>query len=168
MPGLTSVIESSCEIDAPIARVFAFHLDTRNAALIAPPGQRVLSVEGTFPLGLGSEVRLRARQLPLPWVQTWLVRVVRLEQPTLIVDELLRGPFASWRHEHRFADVPGGRTRLTDHVTYELQGGVLARLADALLGRRLLLATFRSRQARTRALLESEVTRNTLAANSSH
>jgi ligand-binding SRPBCC domain-containing protein len=167
MPGVTNVIESTCEIDAPIAQVFAFHLDTRNAARIAPPGQRVLSVEGTFPLRLGSEVRLRARQLPLPWAQTWVVRVAVVEEPTLIVDELLRGPFAAWRHEHRFAELPGGRTRLTDHVTYELPGGALGRIANALAGRRLLLATFRSRQRRARALLEAEVRRNTLSANSS-
>jgi ligand-binding SRPBCC domain-containing protein len=156
MPGLTGVLESSCVIDAPIAQVFAFHLDTRNAARIVPPGQRVLSVEGSFPLKAGSEVRLRVRQLPLPWAQTWLVRVARIEEPTLIVDEMLRGPFAVWRHEHRFAELPDGRTRLTDHVTYALPGGPLGRAADALLGRRLLLASFRSREARTRALIEAD------------
>ena len=165
MAGLPSVIEPSCEIDAPIAQVFAFHLDTRNAARIAAPGQRVLSVEGSFPLRLGSEVQLRTRQLPVPWAQRWLVRVAQLEEPTLIVDEMLRGPFSLWRHEHRFAELPGGRTRLTDHVTYELPGGPLGRLANALLGRRLLLATFRSRQARTRRVLEAEVSRSTLPAN---
>jgi ligand-binding SRPBCC domain-containing protein len=154
MAGLTAVIERSCEIDAPIEEVFAFHLDTRNAARIAPPGQSVLSVEGSFPLRAGSEVRVRIRQLPLPWAQTWLVRVAAIEEPTLIVDEMLRGPFAVWRHEHRFAELPGGRTRLTDHVTYALPGGVLGRVADALAGRRLMRATFRSRQRRTRSLLE--------------
>jgi ligand-binding SRPBCC domain-containing protein len=167
MTGVANVIESTCEIDAPIAQVFAFHLDTRNAARIAPPGQRVLSVEGTFPLSVGSEVRLRTRQLPLPWAQTWLGRVAVIEEPTLIVDELLRGPFAAWRHEHRFAELPDGRTLLTDHVTYELPGGALGRAVNGLFGRRLLLATFRSRQRRTRAVLEAEVTRNTLPANSS-
>jgi ligand-binding SRPBCC domain-containing protein len=134
--------------------VFAFHLDTRNAARISPPGQRVLSVEGSFPLRLGSEVRLRARQLPLPWAQTWLVHVVRLEEPTLIVDELLHGPFPAWRHEHRFAELPDGRTQLTDHVDYRQPGGALGRVADAVLVHRILLASFRSRQARTRAVLE--------------
>jgi ligand-binding SRPBCC domain-containing protein len=170
MPGLDvaalSTIERSCVIAAPIAQVFAFHLDTRNAARISPPGQRVLSVEGSFPLRLGSEVRLRARQLPLPWAQTWLVRVVQLEEPALIVDEMLRGPFAAWRHEHRFEELPGGRTRLTDHVDYRLPGGAPGRIADALFVRRLLSATFRSRQERTRALLEAEVSTNTLTANS--
>jgi ligand-binding SRPBCC domain-containing protein len=150
--GLTT-IERSCTIDAPIAEVFAFHLDTRNAARIASPGQRVLSVEGTFPLREGSEVRLRVRQLPSPWAQTWLVRVVELEEPTLLVDELVRGPFPSFRHEHRFTELPGGRTRLTDHITYRLPAGALGRVANALIVRRILLASFRSRQARTAALL---------------
>jgi ligand-binding SRPBCC domain-containing protein len=125
----------------------------------------VLSVEGSFPLRMGSEVRLRARQLPLPRAQTWLIRVVQFEPPVLIVDEMLRGPFAAWRHEHRFAELPGGGTRLTDRVTYRLPGGRLGRVADAALGRRLLLGTFRSRQARTRAVLEAEVSQSTLIAN---
>ena len=150
------MIERSCAIDAPIAQVFAFHLDTRNAARISPPGQRVVSVEGDFPLRLGSEVRLRARQLPLPIAQTWLVRVVRLEEPTLIVDELVSGPFPVWRHQHRFAELPDGRTLLTDHVEYRLRGGALGRIANAAFVRRLLLATFRSRQARTRSVIEAE------------
>ena len=150
-----SAIECSCTIDAPIAQVFAFHLDTRNAARISPRGQRVLSVDGTFPLELGSEVRVRTRQWPLPWAQSWHVRIAQLEPPTLIVDEMLRGPFAAWRHEHRLTELPDGRTRLTDHVTYRLPGGPLGRLADALVVRRLLRSTFRSRHERTRALLEA-------------
>jgi ligand-binding SRPBCC domain-containing protein len=160
-----SAIECSCTIDAPIAQVFAFHLDTRNAARISPPGQKVLSVEGSFPLRLDSEVRLRTRQLPLLWAQTWLVRVVQFAPPTLIVDEMLRGPFAAWRHEHRFAELPGGRTQLTDHVAYRLPGGRFGKAVDAALARRLLLAAFRSRQARTRAVLEAEVSQSTLTAN---
>ena len=148
--------------------MFAFHLDTRNAARISPPGQRVLSVEGSFPLRLGSQARLRVRQLPLPFAQTWLVRVARLEEPTLIADELVRGPFPAWLHEHRFSELPGGRTELTDHVTYRLPGGALGRVADALAVRRLMLATFRSRQGRTKAVIEAEVSRSTLPASSSH
>ena len=69
-----------------------------------------MSVEGTFPLQLGSDVRLRTRQRPLPFAQTWLITIARLEEPTLIVDRMLRGPFALWLHEHRFAELPGGRT----------------------------------------------------------
>jgi ligand-binding SRPBCC domain-containing protein len=115
----------------------------------------VLSVDGTFPLELGSEVRVRTRQWPLPWAQSWHVRIAQLEPPTLMVDEMLRGPFAAWRHEHRLTELPDGRTRLTDHVTYRLPGGPLGRLADTPVVRRLLRSTFRSRHERTRALLEA-------------
>ena len=156
-PSNASVVELGCTLDAPIAEVFAFHLDTRNAARISPPSQRVVSVEGTFPLQLGSEVRLRTRQRPLPFAQTWRVRIARLEEPTLIEDEMLEGPFALWLHEHRFAELPGDRTRLTDHITYALPAGALGRLADSLLVRRLLLSTFRQRHARTQALFRTSV-----------
>jgi ligand-binding SRPBCC domain-containing protein len=156
-PPNASVVELSCTLDAPIAEVFAFHLDTRNAARISPPSQRVVSVEGTFPLQLGSEVRLRTRQRPLPFAQTWRVRIARLEEPTLIMDEMLQGPFALWLHEHRFADLPDGRTRLTDHLTYALPAGALGRVVDRVAVRRLLLSTFRARHARTQALFSSTV-----------
>jgi ligand-binding SRPBCC domain-containing protein len=156
-PANASVVELSCTVEAPIAEVFAFHLDTRNVARIAPPGQRIVSVEGTFPLALGSEVRLRTRQRPLPFAQTWRVRIARLETPTLIEDEMLAGPFALWLHEHRFAELPEGRTRLTDHLTYALPGGPLGRIADRVAVQRLLLGTFRARHARTQALFGTGV-----------
>jgi ligand-binding SRPBCC domain-containing protein len=100
---------------------------------------------------------VRTQQQPLPFAQTWLVRVARLERPTLIVDEMLSGPFAFWRHEHRFAELPGERTRLTDHLTYALPAGALGRLADAVAGRRLIARTFRARHARTQALFAAAV-----------
>jgi ligand-binding SRPBCC domain-containing protein len=68
---------------------------------------------------------------------------------------MLRGPFPQWRHEHRFAELPGGRTELTDHVEYELPAGALGRIANAVAVRHVLHATFASRQRRTRALLEA-------------
>jgi ligand-binding SRPBCC domain-containing protein len=161
IPGLdtaapnASVVEIGCDIDAPIAEVFAFHLDTRNAARISPPSQQIVAVEGTFPLVLGGEVRLTMKQRPLPFAQTWVIRVVRLEAPTLVVDRMLRGPFALWQHEHRFAALPGERTRMTDHLTYALPAGPLGRIADRLLGRRLIERTFRDRHARTQALFRA-------------
>ncbi|MDX6540948.1 MAG: hypothetical protein QOI71_2558 [Gaiellales bacterium] len=114
-------------------------------------------MEGTFPLEQGSEVRLRTKQRPLPFAQTWHVRIARLEPPTLIIDQMLSGPFAFWRHEHRFADLPGDRTRLTDHLTYALPAGPLGRVADRLLIRRLIARTFRDRHARTQAFFAAAV-----------
>jgi ligand-binding SRPBCC domain-containing protein len=100
---------------------------------------------------------VRTKQGPLPFAQTWLVRIARLEEPTLIVDEMLSGPFAFWLHEHRFAELAGDRTRLTDHVTYALPAGRLGRIADAVGGKRLIASAFRARQTRTQALFAAVV-----------
>ena len=148
------ILELSTEIAAPIERVFAFHLDTRNAALISPPDTVVVSVEGTFPLVEGGEVRLRVRQRPLPIAQTWRVRIERVVEPVAVIDLMLAGPFAEWRHEHLFHDLGDGRTRMTDRVTYRPPLGPLGAIAERLFLRRLLERSFRIRQERTRALLE--------------
>lgn len=148
------VFERAIEIECPQARVFAFHLDTRNAAAIAPSGQRVLAVEGRFPVQEGDEVRLTVRQRPVPFAQHWRVRIAIVEPPRLLVDELLEGPFARFRHEHRIEAIGPDRTRLVDHVEYALPLGVLGRLADRVLVGRLLARTFAQRQEATRRLLE--------------
>ncbi len=147
-------VEISSEIGAPLAEVFAFHLDPRGAGRIAPRGQRVVSVESRTPLQEGDEVTIRVRQWPSPFAQTWRVTVERIEAPFLMVDRATSSPFRSWLHEHRFAESAPGRTRMTDRIVYELPLGALGRLIDRLLVARVLRASFRDRHRRTRGLLE--------------
>jgi ligand-binding SRPBCC domain-containing protein len=148
------VFERSCIVRAPVEEVFAFHLDTRNAARIAPRTMPVLAVRGSFPLAEGDEVELDVRLWPLPLRRTWRVRAERIVPPSLVADTMLAGPFPAWTHEHRFADLEDGTTRLTDHVDYRVPLGALGTLADRLVLHRLLERAFRARQAVTRELLE--------------
>jgi len=150
-----SVFERSVEIAAPIAQVFAFHLDTRNAAAVAPPETRMLDVEGEFPLTRGALVTMRMRPGPGAPAQEWRVRVETLEEPTRMVDVAEHSPFAEWRHEHRFTPLGPERTLMTDLVTYRPPLGALGRIGDRVLLRRLLARTFRIRHERTKAALES-------------
>ena len=141
------------EIAASIEAVFAFHLDPRNAARIAPGGMRVLSVEAPERVQAGDEIVLVVRQLPVPFAQRWRVRIAEVDAPIAIVDVALASPFRAWRHEHLFTVVGEKSTLLTDRVTYTLPFGALGRLADRLVVRRMLTRAFRERQARTRAIL---------------
>ena len=155
MPTRPTVLERSVEIAAPPQAVFAFHLDARNAALIAPSGTRVVSVEGAFPVEAGGVVTLRMRTRPLPVTVAWRVRIESVEPGRRIVNVAERSPFALWRHEHIVRPLGPDRTLLTDRVTYRLRGGRLGALAGRLLVRRLLEAAFAERQRRTRELLEA-------------
>lgn len=149
-----STLERSVTVGAPVGDVFAFHLDTRNAALISPADTGMLDVRGAFAVVTGSVVTMRTRRRPWPFATWWRVRIEEVRAPEMIVDVAERSPFAAWRHEHRFAAAGEGRTLMTDRVTYRLPGGALGRLADRLLVRRMLEAAFEERHRRTRALLE--------------
>ena len=66
MPPRPAVLERSVEIAAPVSAAFAFHLDTRNAALDLPRRDPLVDVDGRFPVQAGDLVTLRMRRRPLP------------------------------------------------------------------------------------------------------
>lgn len=149
-----SILERSVEITAPVEDVFAFHLDTRNAALISPRTTRVLDVFGDFPVTTGARVVMRMRQRPSPFAMSWRVRIEAVERPTRVVDVAERSPFASWRHEHLFQSLGPGRTLMTDRLVYALPAGILGRVVDRVFVRRQLTHAFAERQRLTKELLE--------------
>ena len=149
-----SVLERSVEIAAPVEDVYAFHLDTRNAALISPRSMRVLGVEGTFPVVAGARVVMRLRPAGSPVAMSWRVLIAEVVPPALIVDVAERSPFAAWRHEHLFRPLGADRCEMTDRLEYRLPAGPLGRLADRLIVRRQIEGAFAERHRLTRELLE--------------
>lgn len=145
-------VAASVRLGGDIGDLWMFHRDTRNAALIMPPGGRVLRVEGTFPLVEGGEVLLSARQLPLPFAMTWRIVIAELVEPTLVVDVAIQSPFRAWRHEHRLSDEGGGVVTLTDHIDFELGFGPLGRLAAPVARRQLKRGFLAPRHAAMRGL----------------
>ena len=84
---------------------------------------------------------------------TWISRIAVWEPPERFVDEQVRGPYRSWRHEHRFEDGAEG-TRVLDDVAYEVPPGVwpLDVLLDRLLVRPDVERIFAHRRARIEEL----------------
>ena len=63
--------------------------------------------------------------------------ITAFDQGRSFIDEQLRGPYAFWRHSHRFEEAPGGTT-VSDEVLYALPFGPIGALARALVvGRKL-------------------------------
>lgn len=86
-------------------------------------------------MSLGDQVTWQAWHFGIPW--TMKSEIVCLERPTCFVDEMKSGPFARWRHDHRFA-AQDGDTVMLDAVEYALPLGWLGSLVDGVfLGRYL-------------------------------
>jgi ligand-binding SRPBCC domain-containing protein len=137
-----TVIDLSTDIDAPIERVFDLARDLDlHAASLAQTGERAVAGRTTGRVEAGDTVTWRARHFGLWWSLT--SRITAVEAPVRFEDVQDHGPFAWFRHEHRFEAV-GGVTRMHDHWEHQAPLGPLGRLVDRLvLGRymRSLLMT---------------------------
>jgi len=78
---------------------------------------------------LGDDVTWKAWHFGIPFRMT--SAITEYERPTRFVDEQTRGPFARWRHEHRFEPNNGG-TRMVDVVDYRSPLGPLGSLVDRI------------------------------------
>jgi ligand-binding SRPBCC domain-containing protein len=85
-------------------------------------------------------------------------KIVEYTPPTGFVDIQVpgKGPFKAWTHRHEFTELPDGRTRLTDHVTYIMPFGPLGALVDKAIVRRDIEKMFAYRHRVTREALESK------------
>ncbi|WFE39992.1 SRPBCC family protein [Micromonospora sp. WMMD998] len=100
-----------------------------HAASLSGSDETATTSTGRRRLELGDEVTFRARHFGLRWRMT--SRITAYERPSRFVDEQVRGPFRSLRHEHLFHALDGGRTRMTDRMTVSAPLGPLG--AAALL-----------------------------------
>lgn len=134
---MTVAFDLVTDIDAPIELVYDLARDLDlHVRSMAHTGERAIGGRTSGRIELGETVTWRARHLALWWTLT--SRITIAEPPYRFVDEQVRGPFAWFRHEHRFEERTGGATRLTDRWRHASPLGPLGWLADRLvLGRHM-------------------------------
>ena len=137
---------ATVRIRASRDRVFAFHADAANLALVLPPGVPLRTIG---PSALGPATRLRFAFGP--FAGTGVVDV--WEPPHRFIDDQSFGPFARWHHEHRFVRIASDRdaTWVTDTVDFGLRGP--ARIMDPVAGI-VVRAILAQKLLRTKAFLE--------------
>ncbi|HET9126954.1 MAG TPA: NAD-dependent epimerase/dehydratase family protein, partial [Propionibacteriaceae bacterium] len=122
------IFEHVSHYPQPRDEVFAWHTRPGGFVRLTPPGMATVVEGPTDLINPGSEIVLKISHpllglVPRPVARvgaTWKVRHVELDHGRLFVDEQVSGPFRRWRHEHHFADGPGGGTTITDRVHWEL------------------------------------------------
>jgi ligand-binding SRPBCC domain-containing protein len=78
---------------------------------------------------MGEHVIWRARHFGVYLELT--SQITAFDAPHFFVDEMVKGPFARFRHEHRFQAQSGG-TLMTDVFEYTSPLGPFGRIADGL------------------------------------
>lgn len=111
------------------AALFDLSLDIdAHIASMAQSDERAVAGVTTGRIGLGETVTWRARHFGIWFTMT--SKITTLDRPVLFVDEQVRGPFKTFRHEHRFEEHPTG-SRMTDTIT--LASPIFGSLAERIV-----------------------------------
>jgi ligand-binding SRPBCC domain-containing protein len=133
------VFDLSCDIDV-------------HAGSMSASGERAVAGVTSGRIGPGQQVTWRARHVGIVWQMTSVISAH--QRPHRFVDEMVRGPFARWRHEHRFEPDGAGGTRMLDLVDYAAPAGPIGRLVDGLVLRRHLRRLLERRNRHIKELAE--------------
>ena len=145
-------LEFATRIAASVEAVFAFHAEPDALARLMPPWDPSRVVEPPKSLEVGTRVVVETRVGPIRFS---IVAVhTEYELNRIFVDEMEKGPFSYWRHEHHFEDVDGD-CLLRDRILYTPRFGIFGRLAEPLLVRPRLRKLFEHRHQVTRAYFEA-------------
>lgn len=125
MPRIDLVTDIPAEPDA----CFGASLDVQ-VHLAVSPRMRIVGGVRYGQMQLDDWVTWSVRQFGIRWRMT--SKIVEYDRLLTFTDEMQRGPFGRWRHQHIFEKTVNG-TRMTDHVDFASPLGVLGRIVDALV-----------------------------------
>ena len=105
--------------------------------------ERVVSKHDRDLLELGDELTLEATHFRVQ--QRLSSKIVEFDRPTSFTDQMTKGAFKSFRHQHLFESLLDGATKMTDILEFESPLGPLGRLVDRLFMRKYMERFIRER-----------------------
>ena len=115
---MPSVFHTNTPLAASAEVMFGFHSDPSNLTQVMPPTLTLVSLKTDGPAQEGRMIELHCRDwwiLPMRWNCRW--KTVR--PPQFLVDEMVKGPFTIFIHEHRFEAQGADRCVMHDTITYQ-------------------------------------------------
>jgi hypothetical protein len=137
-------------LPAPPAEAFAWHARPGALERLTPPWAPVIVLERQGGIETGGRVVLAVPVLG-PLRTRWVAEHEGWEAGRQFRDVQVSGPFASWRHTHRFTSDGEGGCWLEDAIEWDLPLGAVGRLVAGGATRRRLAALFAHRHRVTAA-----------------
>ena len=118
----------------------------------ARTGERAIAGVTRGVIGPDERVTWRGRHFGL-WL-THESKITRYERPRYFRDEMVRGAFRSFRHDHWFEALANGETLMRDELRFEAPYGVLGWVAERVVLRRYLERFLKERNGVIRRLAQ--------------
>lgn len=104
-------------------------------------------------IGLDESVTWRAKHFGI--YQTLTTKITEYDSPRFFVDEMVKGVFQYFRHEHHFKAVNEG-TLMTDKFDYQSPLGIMGKLADMIVIKRYMTNLLIKRNKTIKEFAESD------------
>ncbi|QNK78212.1 SRPBCC family protein [Winogradskyella sp. PAMC22761] len=104
-------------------------------------------------IGMNESVTWRAKHFGI--YQKLTSKITEFDRPKHFADEMVKGAFKEFKHEHHFAELNGG-TLMTDFFDYESPFGILGKIADNLFLKKYMTELLTERNRIVKEFAESE------------
>ena len=147
------ILEQITLLNAPIERCFDLSRSIDlHLASTSGTGERAVAGKTSGLIGLNEQVTWRARHFGV-W-QEFTSRITSFKRPHHFRDEMIRGAFHSFKHDHYF-NIQNEKTEMRDVLCFSAPIPLLGRLAEPFL-RSYLERFLRERNALLKKISESE------------
>ena len=144
------VFEHHAPMPAPQPLLWAWHDSPEAFVRIMPEWERLIPVQ-LGGLENGQQTRFKMRLGPLR--PTWVAEHFDVEDGHAFSDRMVKGPFGTWDHEHRF-DADGTESKVVDTVNWRLPFHLLSGWTAPLTVMPRIRSMFRFRSDRVRGDLK--------------
>jgi ligand-binding SRPBCC domain-containing protein len=104
-------------------------------------------------IGLGESVTWRAKHFGI--YQKLSSKITEFKSPVYFTDEMVRGAFKEFKHEHHFEDR-NGETIMTDYFDYVSPLGRIGKIADKIFLKKYMTELLKTRNQTIKEFAESE------------
>lgn len=112
------------EIECPTRALYAWHLRPWAFERLTPPWLDVHVKDAPQRLEKGLKIALTVRKLGILFECRFTI--TDLETDKYFADQQVRGPFAFWRHEHKFEVLSAERSLMNDDIRYSMPLGFVS------------------------------------------
>lgn len=127
---------SEVTLNASLEDVWDFFTRPQNLERLTPPamGMEILSNTDER-MQAGQNISYRVKPLlGIPMV--WKAEIEVMEPMSFFIDRQVEGPYAYWRHIHRFESTEAG-VLCTDDIDYRLPFGLLGKLGNSFIKKQM-------------------------------
>ncbi|WP_338763202.1 SRPBCC family protein [Bernardetia sp. ABR2-2B] len=145
---LTTVIESTQEIVFDLSRSIDLHKISTEQT-----NEEAIAGITTGLISLNESVTWRAKHFGV--YQNLTSKITALERPYSFTDEMIKGAFKAFKHQHLFKKVES-RVEMTDIFDYQSPFGIFGKIADTLFLETYMTNLLKERNKVIKEFAESE------------